>query len=110
MNTLKPLIVVIFFLLLFMSLPSHGQCRKFSAEAKVIHTTNGSDNGAIEVEIRGMSTKELTINLFGPRRKNRLGLSEFVINDLGKGNYLLVVAPKDEGDNICPISINVTIN
>ena len=109
MKTLKPL-VIIFFFIHFFYLPGYGQCKKFSAEAKVIHTTNDDTNGAIEIEIRSISPNDLTVNLFGPRRKNRLGLSEFVIRDLEKGDYLLVVSPKKEGDNVCPVSINVTIN
>jgi hypothetical protein len=109
MKPLRPLAIIFFLVTLFCS-PGFGQCKKFSAETKVIHTTNEGANGAIEIEIRGISTDELSVNLFGPKRKNRLGLSELVINGLEKGDYLLVLSPKKEGDNICPVSINVTIN
>lgn len=79
-------------------------------KTKITHTTNGQGNGVVELDVTGNSGKELSINLFGPRRNNRLGLSDFVIKDLEKGKYLIVVSPKEEGSDICPVSINVTIN
>jgi hypothetical protein len=105
----KPLFIA-FFLLTFLVIPSHSQCKKFDAEANVSHTTDGNNNGSIELKIEGISTRELTVNLFGPKRQNRLGLSEFLINDLERGHYLVVISARDEDASICPVSINVNIN
>ena len=102
--------LIVLLSLTMLSLNGHCQCKKFSAEAKVVHTSVDNDRGSIEIEVKGISKDQLTLNLFGPRRKNRVGLSDFLVSDLEKGHYLIVVSAKDERNEICPVSINVTIN
>jgi hypothetical protein len=110
MKRLKILLVTPLLIGIF-TLSSHAHCKSFKVEAKVTDTVGGGSNGSVELDIPDMSRiKGLSINLFGPKKKNRLGLSDPIISGLEKGKYLVVVSSNEEGNNFCPVSINVTIN
>jgi hypothetical protein len=108
MRSLNVFVIIAF--LAFLPGKSFGQCRDINVKSKITHTTNGLNNGSVELEINGNSGQELSINLFGPQKNNRLDLSESIITNLEKGNYIIVVSGRKEGNNLCPVAINVTIN
>jgi len=109
MRSLKPLVIILLFFV-FASVKGFGQCKKMAVDSNITHTSAGQNNGAIELDIKGNGGEQVSINLFGPRRNNRLDLEELTIKDLEKGNYIIVVSGRKEGSDLCPVAINVTIN
>lgn len=109
MRSLNPLVITLF-LLAFVCVKGFGQCNEIQVKTKVTNTTEGQSNGTIELEVSGNAGHDVSINLFGPRRNNRLDISGSIITDLEKGKYIVVVSGRKEGNNLCPVAINVIIN
>ena len=72
-------------------MPDHDQCEQLKYSLEIIHTTNGLNNGKINVEII-KSQSEVTAYLYAESRaNNKLGVKISKLVALPAGKYKLVL-------------------
>jgi len=76
-------------------LPNEDECDQLKFDVSIVDTTNGLDNGTIEVSIVKSSSK-VRAYLYGDKKsKNRLDVRIDKLNKLPAGTYLLVLQNND---------------
>jgi hypothetical protein len=72
-------------------LPKEEECDQLKFDTSIVHTTNGLDNGTIEIAIIKSSSKVRAF-LYGDKKsKNRLDVRIDKLNKLPAGTYLLIL-------------------
>lgn len=85
-------IILISVLLAFSSFNSAiNECDELKFDFKIVNTSNGLDNGAIEVKITKSSSKVKAYLYSYGKSDNRLGVKTDELDNLRKGKYMLVL-------------------
>ena len=107
LKTVGLLLVPITFLLFISSfVVSENDCDLVKVEAKVVHSTDGQNNGSITLSLEGVSGKRKIHVIGGSPGQNQLNLKSNQINNLSSGVYDIVV----QDPSGCTKAIKVTVN